>query len=203
VTDLFTAAAAFPVATLYEANGGRGALPSAIRPIDTRRRLNGRAFTVECAPGDNLWLHRALLDVSPGDVLVCSVGGAYEHGYWGDVLTFAAMSKGVSGLVIDGGVRDADQIEELGFPVFSRLLCIRGTSKIRDAKGSIGGRATIGDVIVNTGDLISGDRDGAVAIAAPDIETAVRKAADREAKEEDVRARLRHGETTLQIYQLV
>jgi 4-hydroxy-4-methyl-2-oxoglutarate aldolase len=199
-SDIYRAAAAFPSATLLEANGGRGALSSDLRPIDPRRKLSGRALPVECAPGDNLWLHRALLRVTLGDVLVCTVAGAYEHGYWGEILTCAAIVKGVVGLVIDGGVRDADRIEALGFPVFARRLCIRGTTKQLDARGSVGNDVTIGDCLVSLGDLILGDRDGLVVVPSAEIRSVLDAAADREVKEEMILRRLRGGETTIEVY---
>ena len=197
---LYAQAAACSSATLLEANGGKGALPSELRPIDPRLKLYGRALPVACAPGDNLWLHRALLQATAGDVLVCTVAGAYEHGYWGEILTCAAMVKGVVGLVIDGGVRDADRIEALGFPVFARRLCVRGTDKRPNAAGSIAAPVAFGDCIVGVGDLILGDRDGVVAIAATDIANILVAADKREAKEAEIRHRLKRGETTMDLY---
>jgi 4-hydroxy-4-methyl-2-oxoglutarate aldolase len=199
-SDLYRAAGAFSAATLHEAYGGRGALPSALRPVDRRRSLAGRALTVTCAPGDNLWIHRALLQAAAGGVLVCTVGDAYEHGYWGEILTVAAMARGVAGLVIDGGIRDADRIEALGFPVFSRCLCIRGTAKRKDAPGAIGAPVAIGDCVVNTGDLIVGDRDGLVAVRASDLGIVLRASAERETKEREIMVRLRAGDSTMGIY---
>jgi 4-hydroxy-4-methyl-2-oxoglutarate aldolase len=110
------------------------------------------------------------------------------------------MARGVAGLIIDGGVRDADQIEALGFPVFSRCLCIRGTTKHRDAPGQIGEPLTFGDCVVKTGDLVAGDRDGLVAVGAGDLDTVLQSAADREAKEAGIIARVRAGETTMEIF---
>jgi 4-hydroxy-4-methyl-2-oxoglutarate aldolase len=199
-SDIYRAAALYSSATLLEANGGRGALLSDLRPIDPQRKLSGRALPVECAAGDNLWLHRALLKANAGDVLVCTVAGDYERGYWGEILTCAAMVKGVVGLVIDGGVRDADRIEALGFPVFARRLCIRGTTKQPDAPGSVGDRVSIGGCPVSLGDLILGDRDGVVAVGATEIRSVLAAAADREAKEQTILQRLRGGETTLEVY---
>ena len=199
-SDIYRAAALYSSATLLEANGGRGALLSDLRPIDPQRKLSGRALPVECAAGDNLWLHRALLKANAGDVLVCTVAGDYEHGYWGEILTCAAMVKGVVGLVIDGGVRDADRIEALGFPVFARRLCIRGTTKRPDARGSVGDHVTIGDSLVSLGDLILGDRDGLVAVRAAEIQGVLRAAADREVKEQMILRRLRGGESTMDVY---
>jgi 4-hydroxy-4-methyl-2-oxoglutarate aldolase len=192
--------AQYPTATIHEAYGGKGAFPSMLRPIDPARRLFGRAFTVEAAAGDNLWIHRALLAAAEGDVLVCSVAGAYEHGYWGEILTVAAMVRGIAGLVIDGGIRDADRIEALGFPVFCLRLCIRGTTKHRDAPGRLGEPLMFGDCLVKTGDLVVGDRDGLVAVDAVEIESVLKAAAEREAKEASVMKRLRAGETTMEIF---
>ena len=198
--ELYRAAAAYASATLHEASGGKGALPSALRPVAPQLKLCGRALTVASAPGDNLWIHRALLYAAPGDVLVCTVGGAYEHGYWGEILTVAAIAKGIAGLVIDGGVRDADRIEALGFPVFARTICIRGTSKRHDALGAISEPLMIGDCVVSAGDLIVGDRDGLVAVKAEDVEATLRAAGERESKEHEVLARLRSGESTMEVY---
>lgn len=198
--SLYATAAAFASATLHEAGGGIGALPSALKPIDPNRKLCGRALTVDSPPGDNLWIHRALLAARPGEILVCAVSGAYEHGYWGEILTVAAMARGIAGLVIDGGVRDADQMQALGFPVFSRGLCIRGTDKRLAGHGAIGEPVVIGEVTIASGDLVLGDRDGVVAIPAHRIEAVLDAAAERERKEEAIMRRLRDGEDSLTIY---
>ncbi len=199
-TDIYRAAAAYSAATLHEAYEGRGALPSRIKALDPARPLCGRALTVACAPGDNLWIHRALLEASAGHVLVCTVGGAREHGYWGEILTIAAQARGIVGLVIDGGARDADRIEALGFPVFCTTLCIRGTTKHADAPGGIGGPVTLGECVIHPGDLICGDRDGIVAVEASDIAKVLEAAARRETKEAAIIERLRAGESTMRIY---
>jgi 4-hydroxy-4-methyl-2-oxoglutarate aldolase len=121
-SDVIAAASRFPSATLHEAAGGIGALPSDVRPIWSAS-LCGRVLTVDCAPGDNLWIHRAPANAREGDVLVCSAGGGHEHGYWGEVLTtVAAQRKGLSGLVMDCCVRDAEQTEQLRFPVFAQPM---------------------------------------------------------------------------------
>jgi 4-hydroxy-4-methyl-2-oxoglutarate aldolase len=196
---LISEAARYPTATLHEAAGGIGALPSAIKPIWSGS-LCGRALTIDCAPGDNLWIHRALANAREGDVLVCNVGGAHEHGYWGEILTVAAQQRGVAGLVIDGCVRDAQQIEHLRFPVFARGLCIRGTSKQADAPGSWGEPIRLGAIKIETGDLIVGDRDGLVAIPAGSVVRVLTASAAREAKEAQIMDRLKKGETTLAVY---
>lgn len=133
-------------ATVYEAQGAKGALDSGIKPIDPASRLIGPALTVDTRPADNLMLHYALSKARPGDVLVVDAKGFLEAGPWGDVLTIAAMKVGVAGLVINGAVRDADAIVEMGFPVFCRGLSIKGTGKVQPGKVNV--PICIGDVVI-------------------------------------------------------
>lgn len=189
-------------ASLYEASTHRGALPSAIAPIWPGARVTGRALTVQSPPADNLWLHHAIYRAEPGDVLVVQVSGHFEAGYWGEIMAVAAQVRGIAGLVIDGGVRDRDAIRDLGFPVFARNLCIRGTAKSPTARGAIGAPVTIGAVTIETGDLIVGDADGVIALRPDEAEATLQRARQRDAREQDILARLRAGETTLAIYSL-
>ncbi|CAM2169805.1 4-hydroxy-4-methyl-2-oxoglutarate aldolase [Paraburkholderia sacchari] len=189
-----------PTATLHEAGGKIGALPSAIKPVAPGFRICGTAFTIHSSGGDNLWLHRALVLAQPGDVLVVYANGAYEHGYWGEVMTTQAKTRGLNGLVIDGGVRDADLLEQIGFPVFARGLSIRGTGKDYGAIGWLNAPVRIGNVTVSPGDLIVGDRDGVVAIPRDQAAKVVEKAMQREADEQAICKRLEAGENTMQIY---
>jgi len=189
-----------PAATLHEAGGKIGALPAAIKPVAQGFRICGTAITVHSPGGDNLWLHRAVVLAQPGDVLVVYTNGVYEHGYWGEVMTTAAKVRGLAGLVIDASVRDADLLEQIGFPVFSLGLSIRGTGKDYGAIGWINEPVMIGNVTVNAGDLIVGDRDGVVAIPRKRAADVVEKAARREAEEAAICKRIEAGETTMQIY---
>lgn len=187
-------------ATLHEAAGKIGALPSAIKPIAPGMRLEGPALTVSSPPGNNLWLHRAIAEASAGDVLVVEVGGHYEAGYWGEIMTVAAQAQGVVGVVIDGCVRDGDQITALRFPICSRGLCIRGTDKDTERPGALNEPIEIGDVTITPGDLVVGDGDGVVVIPSDRVEEVLAKARERLDKEAAVMERLRQGETTLDIY---
>lgn len=184
-------------ATVHEAQGGKGALCAAIKPIYPHCRLGGRAVTVDAAPGDNLILHHALLKAHPGDVLVVDAKGYLEAGPWGDILSEAAMLRGLAGLVIDGAVRDATAIEEMQFPVFCRGLSIKGTGK--NQPGTVGGTITIGGTIVRNGDVIIGDRDGVVVVAADEAEAVLDRALRRAEKEDIFRKSLREGKTTVEL----
>jgi 4-hydroxy-4-methyl-2-oxoglutarate aldolase len=157
---------------------------------------------VSSPPGDNLWLHRAIYAAGPGDVLVVSVDGDGEFGYWGEVMSEAALARSLGGLVIDGPVRDAARLRALGFPVFATGLCIRGTGKDPAAQGGLEAPVVLGDVTVNHGDLVMGDEDGVVVVPSAEARRAIDLAEAREQEEATIFDRLRAGETTLSIYGL-
>lgn len=196
--NLIEELAKFSAATLHEALGKKGELPSAIKPISRQMKVCGPAYTVQTMPRDNVLLHRAYAYAQAGDVLLVHCSGFYEAGYWGDLMSLGAKTKGINGLVIDGCVRDADDIEAMNFPVFSRGLCIRGTSNYGD--GTLNEPITIGNVLINPGDIVVGDRDGVVVVPQEKIEETIEKAIAREAKEARVREQLRQGKTSIQIY---
>ena len=194
-------ARAFGAATLHEAFERQGDLPAAIRAAGTAR-LAGPALTVSTRPGNNLLIHRALLQAQPGDVLVVGLteqtADGHDFGYWGDILTTAAIEKGVAGLVIDGCVRDIEAIRALGFPVFCRGTAIRGTAKAPE--GEVGAVVRIGAVEVARGDLVRGDADGVVVLPAARVAATLERAAQREAKERAIIEDLKRGFTTMELY---
>ena len=184
-------------ATVHEAQGQKGAVDSGLKPIDVSMRLAGPALTVRCRPGDNLALHHALTKVQPGQVIVCDAEGFVEAGPWGDIMSMAARLRGCAGLVIDGSVRDAQTITDMGFPVFSRGVCIKGTNKYQP--GKVGEPIVLGGVCVRTGDIVVGDRDGLVVVLAEEVEMALQASREREAKEELTREKMRAGKTTVEL----
>src|SRR5690606_17848719 len=104
----------FPTPTLHEVLGQRGAMPAAIKPIYPGMKVCGAALTVDCPPQDNLSIHAAVARASAGDVLVVDCKGFVESGPFGDVLATACQARGIAGLIIDGCVRDGEQLREMG-----------------------------------------------------------------------------------------
>lgn len=188
----------FGTATIHEALGQIGNLPFEIKPLHPSMKICGPAYPVKAKAYMNINLHRAYAYAKPGDVIVADCSGGYEAGYWGDLLTAGAMKHGIAGLVIDACVRDGNEIEALGFPVFCRGLCIKGTGK--DADGSLNEPITLGETTIRPGDIVVGDRDGVVIVPQERVEEAIEKSYAREQKEARVRARLHEGENSLQIY---
>ena len=187
----------FETATVHEAYGGKGALSCDIKPIDPSGRVCGPAVTVSGRPGDNLILHKAIYVAEPGDVLVATVGGYTEAGPWGEIMTVAAQARGIAGLIIDGSVRDSRSIIDLRFPVFSKSLSIKGTTK--DSLGLINHTISIGGVSINPGDLILGDCDGVVVVARQDLSEVLAQCKLRREKEKKIKEELKKGKSTLEL----
>lgn len=189
-------------ASLHEAAGRIGALPSVIKPIDSQMIVHGRAFPVLCPPGDNLWIHRAMAVASKGDVLVVDCGAGTEFGYWGEIMGTSAKALGIAGLVINGGVRDVLALRTLGLPTFSAAICIQGTVKDHASYGTIGEEICIGSVPIRRGDLVVGDADGVLVLAPAAAARAIPVALDRDTKEVAILNQVRSGALTLDVYNL-
>lgn len=171
-----------------------------IRPAWPGACVSAPAFPVECSAGDNLAIHVAVAEAPPGSVLVASVGDIAARGYWGEVLTTAAESRGIAGLVIDGGVRDVAALEAHRFPVFSALIALQGATK--QVWGQVGGRTSVGDVEVSAGDWIVGDVDGVTVVPGDRLDEVLAAGRARAQKEEGFFAQLRAGATTLSLLDL-
>jgi len=198
--DHLALARTLAAASIYEANQKRGALDPAIRQMASGLNVCGPALTVRCQPGDNLTLHIAVAEARPGDVIVADVGDFVEAGHWGEILTVAARSRQIAGLVINGGVRDVAALHVHEFPVFARGICMKATTKI--LRGLINGPVVCGGVSIQPGDLVVGDADGVVAIRHDEIGEVLRIAQEREAAEAGLMEQLRNGALTLDLLNL-
>lgn len=185
-------------ATLAESGGI--ALAPRVRAVRQGMRVCGPAYPVTCSAGDNLALHVAVAGAPAGSVLAVNVGDLPLRGYWGEVLTVAAVSQGLNGLVIDGCVRDTDTFERHSFAVFATGTALTGTSK--DRGGSVGGPTPVGGVVVRAGDWLVGDSDGVALVRSADLETVLAAAEARERKEARFLAALQEGATTLELLSL-
>jgi 4-hydroxy-4-methyl-2-oxoglutarate aldolase len=182
-------------ATLGES--GARAMRHRMRAAWPGATLAAPAYPVRCSTGDNLAVHVAVARAPQGCALVVDVGELRELGYWGEVLTTAALSRGISGLVIDGGVRDVVALQAHDFPVFSTTIALRGATKNRP--GSIGTAVRVGDVAVEPGDWVVGDADGVVIVPGAALEAVLAAGRERAAKEDGFFRELRDGATTLDL----
>ena len=182
-------------ATLGE-SGGKPMRPR-IRAVWKGATLSAPAFPVRCTPGDNLAIHVAVAAAPPGHALVVDVGDQDEFGYWGEVLTTAAQTRSLAGLVIDGGVRDVAALEAHGFAAFSTTVALRGAAKV--APGAAGAPVVVGGVEVAAGDWVVGDNDGVTVIPAGALEEVLAAGRARADKEEGLFTALQAGATTVEL----
>jgi 4-hydroxy-4-methyl-2-oxoglutarate aldolase len=187
-------------ATVHEAIGRRGFVGAEIRPIQSGRRLAGSAVTVSCHAGDNLMIHAAVECCQPGDVLVVTTTSPSSHGMFGELLAASLMSRGVTALVIDAGVRDTAELRDMGFAVWSQHVSCEGT--VKASPGSVNVPVVFGQVSVRPGDVVVADDDGVVVVPLAEARWALEQCRARVAKEQSSRERYQRGELSLDVNQL-
>ena len=188
----------FGVATIQEAMGPEKLIAGPwlkTAAADRGTTLVGRAVTAFNAPGDNLAMHQALESSSTGDVLVVGGIGTLTSALWGELVSMTALERGVVAAVVDGAIRDIHQIDELGFPVWYRTLSPRTATK--HGGGEAGVPLIVGGTVVNPGDIVVLDRDGAIAVDVDDVQFAIEECVAIEQDERRMKEAVREGKTVL------
>ena len=168
-------------------------LPHDIMPLRDEMVVCGEAFTVKSAPncmieGEMTFRAQMLDEFKPNGVVVWDTSDDVEASLWGGVMTATAITKGIRGAVIAGGIRDTKQILEQNFPVFY---------KYRVSNGSLG--RWIGKVTVRPGDIIMGDIDGVICIPREIAYEVLLRAEGIERNEVDIFSWVRQGDTISEI----
>lgn len=181
--QLVQAFTGLPVANISDCMTRMTAGGARLRPMHKSGYLAGPALTVKCRPGDNLMIHKALTMAQPGDVIVVDAGGDLTNSLFGELMTATAVKKGVAGIVLNGAVRDADEIGRGTFPLYAAGVTHRGPYK--DGPGEINVPIAIDGMVIHPGDLVVGDADGLLCVPFDDAEevlAATRKKMEAEKK---------------------
>jgi 4-hydroxy-4-methyl-2-oxoglutarate aldolase len=149
-------------ATVYEASGREGLVDLDLHQLIPGSRAAGPARTVRCGQGDNLMVHAAMDKAQPGDVLVLTMPEPEPVALIGDLLVTQAKAKGVAALLVDAGVRDTEDLRELGVPIWARWIRVRGATKTE--VGAIDEPIELGGATIRPGDTVVLDADGAVIV---------------------------------------
>ncbi|MCW4460004.1 methyltransferase [Microbacterium sp. MPKO10] len=168
-----------------------GLVDSAITPAWKGARFVGRAVTVLTAAGDNKVIHDVIPTLTDGDVLVINGQGATSRALIGELMAERGQRKGCVAYVIDGAIRDVDEIGELRFPVYARAVTPAGP--YRNGPGKIGVPVAIGGVVVAPGDWLVGDSDGVAVIPQADVESVIVDAERKREKESQQQLDIRAG----------
>jgi RraA family protein len=159
---------------------------------DERLRLIGPACTVKVYPGDNLMVHKSLDIAEPGDVVVIDTSASPLTAVLGDLISTKARHRGLAGFVVDGLVRDLEDIRALGdFPVFARGVTPIGP--LHRGPGEINHPVAVGGIVVFPGDIIVGDVNGVVVIPRGIAAELLDRLTAAKVKESDYVAAVREG----------
>jgi 4-hydroxy-4-methyl-2-oxoglutarate aldolase len=198
--DIVKRLGALGVATAHEAYGRFGLMKPYLRPVWSGAEAAGTAVTVLAQPGDNWMIHVAVEQCQPGDILVVGCTTDNTDGMFGDLLATSLMARGVKGLVIDAGVRDAKSLREMGFPVWSKAISAKGT--VKATLGAVNVPVVCAGINVMPGDAVVADDDGVVVIGRKDAADVVAKGEKRVADEDGKRKQLAAGVLGLDMYKM-
>jgi 3-hexulose-6-phosphate synthase/6-phospho-3-hexuloisomerase len=172
-------------------------LRSDIRPV-VPGRFAGPALTVRLAPGDLVDCLDALKVAGPGDVIVVDAAGETETSIWGGLMAGLCLKSGVTGAVVDGAIRDVDEIRDLGFPIFSRAVVPRSTHSPYSGRLEpieVNVPISCGGTLVDPGDIVLADEIGVVAVPRAEAPDVLARAQAQAELEEATRRLIAEGKT--------
>lgn len=197
--ELFEAFSKVSTCNISDAFHKRGVMIGITPRIRSGQRMAGRALTVQTVNGDWGKPVEAIDRAQKGDVIVIDAGGS-PVAVWGELASHSAVMMGVAGVVIDGAIRDIDDIKAMDFPAFSRSVAPNaGEPK---GYGGIGMEISVGGQMVRTGDWIIGDESGIVVVPKEKAVEVANRALDVHEREDRTREEITRGSTLSKVNEL-
>ncbi len=170
-----------PVANIGDNMNRVNCMNARVRPMNAAPLL-GCAFTVKVRCGDNLLFHKAIDMAQPGDIVVIDAQNEQSYAIFGELMIMWLRRRGVTGVVVDGCIRDYDAISKMTeIAVYATGITPNGP--LKEGGGEINFPVMCGGLVVNPGDIIVGDQDGIVVINPADAPEVLQKAKAQNAKE--------------------
>jgi 4-hydroxy-4-methyl-2-oxoglutarate aldolase len=179
-------------ATVYEAGGRGGYVDADLYQAVPGSRAAGPARTVLCGQDDTLMVHAVMAEAQPGEVLVLTMPEPRPVALLGDLLATQAQAAGVAAILIDASIRDAQELAEMGLPIWARWVRVKGAGKSQ--AGEINVPVTVGGASITPGDVLVLDADGVAVVPQDQVDRFVTASQSREEKERVKREKLRAGE---------
>jgi 4-hydroxy-4-methyl-2-oxoglutarate aldolase len=196
VTDYATIAE-LGVATIHEAAGRTGIVDLPLTQVVAGSRVAGPARIALCVSGDNTMVHAAVAHAEPGDVLVLTSDEPAPIALVGELIATQAQVQGVAGILVDGAVRDLDELAVIGLPIWARFVRAQGATK--GAVGKLDVPVVVGGAEIRPGDLLVMDCDGAMALPSARVEEVLPLALERAEHERAMRQRYAAGELSYEL----
>jgi 4-hydroxy-4-methyl-2-oxoglutarate aldolase len=188
------------VATVYEASGREGLIDIPLIQLIANSRVAGPVRTALCGQDDNLMVHAIIEHIQPGEVLVLSMPEPAPVALVGELLATQAKVRGAAGILVDASVRDVRELTELGLPIWSHFIRVRGATKTKI--GELNGTVSVGGTDIAPGDILVLDVDGGVCVKRERVEEVLNASEERLAKEDVLRKKLLAGQISYDLHGL-
>ena len=188
------------VATVYEASGQEGLLDAPLIQLLPGSRVAGPARTVLCGQDDNLMVHAVIERIQPGEVLILTMPEPSAVALIGELLATQVKIRGAAAILVDGAIRDAEELVKLGLPIWTRYIRVRGTTKPHIGKFDVA--VTVGGTRIAPDDIVVLDADGGVCIKRERAADVLKAAEARVQREARLREKLLTGEMSYDFYGL-
>ena len=188
------------VATVYEASGREGLIDTPLIQLIPNSRVAGLARTALCGQDDNLMVHAVIEQIQPGEVLVLSMPEPTPVALIGELLATQVKVKKAAGILVDASVRDVSELVELGLPIWSHFIRVKGATKTKI--GELNGMVTVGGTKISSGDIVVLDADGGVCIKRERADEVLKASEERLKKEAGLREKLLAGQISYDLHGL-